>query len=181
MQAFLKKHGNSVGENRVKVSWTQVSLREISISFEVQKRHSRTWYGDSKFGDNYKENWGLWNFDVVEAFLQLRKDENDLKAPYLEVQVSPLNQPFALVITEPRKVFHAPENLVMKTEVELDEKNWKASLLVTIPDEIQGSMIYGGFFACLGNGPREFYALEPNEEVNPDFHRPDLFLNIGTL
>lgn len=181
MQAFLKKHGTGVGENRVKVSWEQVSASEISIIFEVQKRHSRTWYGDSKFGDNYKENWGLWNFDVVEAFLQFRKNENDLTAPYLEVQVSPLNQPFALVITEPRKVFHAPENLVMHTHVELDEKNWKAEFKVTLPQEIQGTHLYGGFFACLGNGPREFYALEPNTEAAPDFHRPDLFLPLGTL
>ncbi len=181
MQAFLKKHGTGVGENRVKASWTQVSLREVIITFEVQKRHSRTWYGDSKFGDNYKENWGLWNFDVVEAFLQMRSSETELNAPYLEIQVSPLNQPFALIITEPRKVFHAPENLVMETFVELDEKNWKAEFKVTLPEEIKGTHLYGGFFACLGNGPREFYALEPNLEAAPDFHRPDLFLSLGTL
>jgi hypothetical protein len=181
MQAFLKKHGTGVGENRVKVSWAQASEREISVIFEVQKRHSRTWYGDSKFGENYKENWGLWNFDVVEAFLQFRKTEDELNAPYLEVQVSPLNQPFALVITEPRKVFHAPEKLSMTTAVELDEKNWKAEFKIIVPDELNGKLLYGGFFACLGNGPREFYALEPNNEAAPDFHRPDLFLPLGTL
>lgn len=163
----------------MKASWTQVSEREISIIFEVQKRHSRTWYGDTKFSENYKENWGLWNFDVVEAFLQLRSHEADLTAPYLEVQVSPLNQPFALVITEPRKVYHAPEKFQMQTQVELDEKNWKAEFKLTLPDEIKGKLLYGGFFACLGNGPREFYALEPNPEPNPDFHRPDLFLPLG--
>ncbi len=181
MQAFLKKHGPGAGENRVKVSWTQVSLRELSIIFEVQKRHSRTWYGDTKFGMNYKENWGLWNFDVVEGFLQLRENESDLTAPYLEIQVSPLNQPFALVITEPRKVFHAPDVLSLVTNVELDEKNWKAEFKITLPEEIKGKQLYGGFFACLGNGPREFYALEPNTEAAPDFHRPDLFLQLGTL
>lgn len=180
MQVFLKKHGQGIGENRVKASWSQISEREISIVFEVQKRHSRTWYGDEKFGADYKENWGLWNFDVVEAFLQLRSNELNLSAPYLEIQVSPLNQPFALVITEPRKVFNAPRNLLMETKVELDEKNWKAEFKLTLPEEIQGKLLYGGFYACLGNGPREFYALEPNPEANPDFHRPDLFLPLGT-
>lgn len=177
MQAFLKKHGPGAAKHSLKVNWSRENNKVI-IDFQVQKRTSDAWLSDPMFTSDWAKNWGLWNKDVVEAFLQLRSHENDLKAPYLEIQVSPLNQPFALIIEEPRKTFHAPAKLDFQTEAHTDGRSWSAKLIVELPADLKGDKLYGGFFSCLDQDPREFYALEPNPEANPDFHRPELFLSL---
>lgn len=177
MQAYLKKHGPTFQGHSLKISW-QRSGRKITLEFQIQKRLGPTWQTDPGFGSDYSKNWGLWNKDVIESFLQLRKTKGDLTAPYLEIQVSPLNQPFALMIVEPRKTFHAPEALDFTSSVELTDKLWTGKMEVTLPDSMSGDHLFGGFFSCLGSEPREFYALEPNPEDKPDFHRPELFLRL---
>lgn len=177
MEAFLSKHGNDVARHRIKVSWER-SADSVQINFEVHKRHGQPWFTDKDMTTDWKKNWGLWDHDVVEAFLQLRKSPQDLAAPYLEIQVSPLNQPFALIITEPRKTFFPPETLDFVTSVEEEGRIWKSSLKVKLPADLKGTHLYGGFFACLDQGPREFYALEVNPEDKPDFHQPELFLSL---
>lgn len=178
MQAFLKKHSPGAAGNVVKVDWS-ISGREVSLNFTVTKRTSKAFLSDSVFTEDWAKNWGLWNKDVVEAFIQLRSHKDDLKAPYLEVQVSPLNQPFALVIFEPRKTFQAPKVLNFEHSVVIDGKTWSTSMKFTLPEELKGDLVYGGFFSCLESDPREYYALEPNPENNPDFHRPELFLELA--
>lgn len=175
MQAYLKKHGANVAGHTIKVEWL-IREMEVTVQFTVNKRSGRPWLSDEIFTHDWAKNWGLWNKDVVEAFLQLRSHPDDVKAPYLEVQVSPLNQPFALIITEPRKIFAAPKLLDFFHEVEFEGRQWKTTMKIMLPSELQGTEIYGSFFACLDHEPREYFALEPNQENNPDFHRPDLFL-----
>jgi hypothetical protein len=179
MQAYLKKHGGPHAGHTIKVEW-DVKGNDVMIQFTVSKRTAKPWLSDPIFTHDWGKNWGLWNKDVVEAFLQLRSHPEDLKAPYLEVQISPLNQPFALIITEPRKIFCAPKILDFIHEVHVDGKVWNATMELKLPDELRGQDLYGGFFACLDHAPREFYAIAPNEENSPDFHRPDLFLLLGT-
>lgn len=178
MQAYLKKHGPSTASHTVKVEWT-VSASEAIIQFTVNKRSGRPWLSDPVFTHDWSKNWGLWNKDVVEAFIQLRQTPDDLKAPYLEIQVSPMNQPFALIIVEPRKTFHAPKVLDFVHEVTVDNRSWNATMKIALPSELRGTLPYGGFFACLDHDPRDFFALEPNPENNPDFHRPELFLPLN--
>lgn len=175
MQAFLKKHGEGVAGHGLKVEW-DFQKDEVLITFNVHKRTSRPWETDKVFTSDWGKNWGLWNKDVVEVFLQLRSDEADVKAPYLELQVSPLNQPFALIIFEPRKIFSAPKILDFNHDSKVDGRVWVARIKVKLPSELKGKHLYGGFFACLDHAPREFYALEPNPEPAPDFHRPEFFL-----
>ena len=177
MQAYLKKHGPTFSNHSLKVVWQRTEDKVI-IEFFVQKRTGPSWQTDSAFTQDWSKNWGLWNKDVVEAFLQLRSHESDLSAPYLEIQVSPLNQPFALIVTEPRKTFFPPKELIFSTQVNLTEKLWSAKMELTLPAELKGHMLFGGFYSCLSQDPREFYALEPNPESSPDFHRPELFLRL---
>lgn len=175
MQAFLKKHGSGAAAHSVKVSW-DIQGPVVTLQYTVQKRTSKPWLSDPVYTHDWSKNWGLWNKDVVEAFLQLRTHPEDVMAPYLEIQVSPLNQPFALLITEPRKIYHAPRDLDFIHEATCEGRLLTATLRVTLPSELKGTLLYGGFFACLEQDPREFFALEPNPEQNPDFHRPELFL-----
>ena len=58
----------------------------VTIEFQVQKRNSAPWLANEAMTNDSK-NWGLWNHDVVEAFLQLRRTNDDKGAPYLEIQV----------------------------------------------------------------------------------------------
>jgi len=175
MQAYLKKHGPVTANHTIKVDWKREGLSFV-LDFTVHKRNAIPWHTDPVFTQDWGKNWGLWNKDVMEVFLQLRQNPNDLKAPYLEIQVSPLNQPFALIIVEPRKTFHAPKILNFHSRVSLEDKNWTGRIELTLPNELKGSLLYGGCYSCLSEGPREFYALEPNPEANPDFHRPELFI-----
>jgi len=178
MQVYLKKHGTEFPLHRIQASWSKVD-RKVTIEFQIQKRTGPEWNSDELFTNDWSKNWGLWNKDVFEAFLQLRKDEADIKAPYLEIQVSPLNQPFALVIQEPRKTYFPPKELDFKTEItELSTKIFAGKMEVLLPNELQGELLFGGFFSCLNQAPREYYALEPNPENSPDFHRPELFLSL---
>jgi hypothetical protein len=175
MQAFLKKHGPGVAVHSVRASWVRQGDL-VTIDFKVQKRNSSPWISDPSFTEDYKQNWGLWEKDVVEAFLQLRSHPGEVHAPYLELQVSPRNQPFALVIVEPRLQYFPPQELKLRTEAATDPRSWTAKIEVTLPPTLKGDLLYGGFFACLSGEPREFYASEPNPEPKPDFHQPALFL-----
>jgi hypothetical protein len=175
MQVYLKKHAAGFSTHTIKATWSKVDSA-LLIEFEVQKKVGSKWITDSLFTSDWNKNWGLWNKDVVEVFLQLRDNEQDIKSPYLELQVSPLNQPFALIITEPRKNYFPPKHLDLRTEVHLTDKLWSTKLEVILPAELRGRKLYGGFFACLSAEPREYYALEPNAEDRPDFHRPELFV-----
>jgi len=175
MQVILKKHSPGVAHHLVKVQFSRME-RLLTLNFSVHARSKRIWDSEPKFTSDYNKNWGLWNHDVVEAFLQLREHPEDLMAPYLEIQVSPLNQPFALIIKKPREEFSYPVNLQFSSSVQLEEKIWMAEIKLELPSEIKGTYLYGGFFSCLRAEEREFYALNPNSETNPDFHRPDLFL-----
>lgn len=174
MQAYIKKHGADFPGHRIKVSWERQG-RKVHIEFEVHKRYGTEFFTDPAYTADWSKNWGLWNHDVVESFLQLRRSPDDTTAPYLEIQVSPLNQPFALLIVEPRVKFHAPAELTFVTTSVTEGKIWKAQLEVSLPQELKGDYLFGGFFACLNQSPREFYALELNPEDRPDFHRPELF------
>ena len=62
--------------------------------------------------------------------------------------------------------------------ITLTEKIWTGKMEVVLPDDLSGDKLYGGFFSCLTTEPREFYALAPNPEANPYFHRPELFLSL---
>ncbi|GEM_PF-1086850 len=179
MQGYLQKHGSGHAGHSLKVEWRIIG-REVQISFFVTKRSSEAWHTDSVFTQDWSKNWGLWNKDVVEAFIQLRTTPDDIKAPYLEVQLSPLNQPFALIIEEPRKTFFAPKIFNYSHEASVEGKVWTSTMKLTLPDELKGNLPYGGFFSCVGTSSREFYALNPNPEVQPDFHRPELFLSLNT-
>ena len=177
MQAYLKKHAPAFSGHSIKVNWQRIHSK-VLIEFQIQKRTGPAWQNDPIFTTDWLKNWGLWNKDVMEAFLQLRDHENDVKAPYLEIQISPLNQPFALIITEPRNIFFPPKTLDFKHEVSVTDKLWTGKMEVILPEELKGNLLYGGFFSILASEPREYYALEPNSENNPDFHRPELFLKL---
>lgn len=130
---------------------------------------------NAAFGSDPRKNWELWNWDVVEAFFQLRPTATDLQAPYLEVQLSPLNQGLALVIIEPRRKFYTPLQLTFRSTSERAADVWTAKVELTLPSEFPAGELWGGMFACLGQQDRGFYSLNPNPEERPDFHRPELF------
>lgn len=178
MQFFLKKHAPQVATHLVK-SEIQISGRTLTFNFTVSKRDSSEFCANPEFGEDYSKNWGLWETDVVEAFIQLRSHPDEVTAPYLEIQLSPLNQPFALLIQKPREVFDYPKNLDFKHESTGEDRTWRAKLEVTLPEELKGDHLYLGLFACLGIGEREYFALIPNPESNPDFHRPELFVSMN--
>lgn len=147
------------------VEWTMIAL--------AQKQNE--WVTHPRFGPDPRKNWELWNFDVVENFLQPRNNAQNLLAPYLELQVSPLNQAFALMILKPRVSFYTPLQVPLESRVELTHERWLTQVTIKLPSGLEQGDVYGGFFACLGANDRGFFSLQPNLEERPDFHRPELF------
>jgi hypothetical protein len=180
MQMILKKHGPSVASHMVRVNLLR-SERDISLKFTVHRRIGLSWDTSDQFSEDYKKNWGLWNHDVVEAFLQLRSDPSEVLNPYLEIQVSPLGQKFALIVKKPREDFFIPDGLNFSSSVSCEGRVWETSIHLTLPDDLSGDHLYAGLFSCLSADEREYYALEPNPESRPDFHRPDLFIPLDFL
>ena len=61
-------------------------------------------------------------------------------------------------------------------------KDWKAVFKIPLSDiPGSGNKLYGNFFSCLGSDTRSYYALNINSEDAPDFHRPELFVELGDI
>lgn len=158
--------------------------RLFSANFKVQKSKQFFWLTNQNFQAESKKNWGLWNYDVVEVFLQPRLEITYTHTPYIELQVSPLNQGFNLVIIEPRQIYYTPLDLRFFHETVLTETNeryiWNTKLTLELP--FYSKYLFGNCFACLGQGEnREYFGLNLKPGVSPDFHRPDYFIpfNLG--
>lgn len=175
MSLVLRSH-HSIAKPRWQVTGSVHRVGRLLVwSMEVHGPAEQNWHTSEQFGSDVRKNWELWNFDVVEAFLQLRSHDGDVSAPYLEVQISPLKQGLALVILEPRKAFYTPMQMVWHAQNSVSKGHWKTTVELELPQDFSEGDLWGGLFACLGSGERDFYALNPNPEARPDFHRPELF------
>jgi hypothetical protein len=147
---------------------------EDAIFFEFEIISKEGFYTSNEFKLDSYENWGLWEYDVVEVFLTYAKT-------YLEVQLSPLGQTFALLIHEPRKDFKYPQSFEFTSVAEIKDNTWIAKIEIKkkdIPGYERDAKLKGNIFAILGKD-REFYALNPNLDEIPNFHRPELFLELS--
>jgi hypothetical protein len=154
----------------------RVEGTRVVIDFDVQSKESHV---STEFCTDKLSNWGLWDFDVVEVFIQKKCEKNH----YLELQVSPLNQKFALLVKEPRKETIEIKSLSSDISSTQTESGFKACFEIEVAD-IPGDSneIYANFFACLGpKENRSYFALNINKEAEPDYHRPELFEYIGSL
>jgi hypothetical protein len=173
MKLVLKPH-SSTPKNETQISG-EIKRLGRKIIWKMELTPGRSWYVNPLYGDDPRKNWELWNWDVVEAFLQLRTHVEDIKAPYLELQISPRGQMFCLVILRPREAFFTPLNLAINCSTESIDGCLVSTVEVELPEDLVGEELWGGLFSCLGASPREFYALNPNPEERADFHRPELF------
>lgn len=152
---------------------TQLEVRDGKVSIQFEIELSRPYTSD-KFNHEF-ENWGLWEYDVFEAFLT--RSENNL--PYLEIQVSPLNQNFALTIEEPRNKTEYPKSMPFGSKSSLEGNVWKGEMTIpleNIPGD--GKILKGNLHAILGQR-RDHFSLNLNRGDAPDFHRPEYFKDLG--
>ncbi|MBL7665660.1 MAG: hypothetical protein JNM93_11055 [Bacteriovoracaceae bacterium] len=150
--------------------------KNLEINFEVKSKNAYLTSND--FGPDYKKNWGLWNYDVVEAFLQ-KRDKRGVASPYLEFQLSPKGQAFALVIIKPRQIYYTPLDFKISSKSVVSGESWKAQLSIPSNVFLCEGELYGNFYACLGeNQNREYYGMNLNPEEKPDFHRPEFFVKL---
>lgn len=174
MSKSLKLHHTCSSQHKITVDW-EITTGHVIFNFKVQNYRPNT---SENFSSDYTKNWGLWDFDVVEVFVRKLNSDH-----YLEVQTSPKNEPFALIIEKPREVYHSPEQLELSIENQCENNIWTAMLKLKLDDiPGDGTVIEGNCFACLGpQDEREFFALNINTDNQPDFHRPNLFIKLGEL
>jgi hypothetical protein len=176
MHKLLPHHSNISTDCAPCVSW---KIQRDVIDFHFQFEGLSSLNTNKKFSTHYiddlKHNWGLWEHDVFEVFIS--RDG----VQYLEVQVSPLGQNFVLHITEPRVEFTVPKSFTGETKT-LTISPWHSTISIPIC-EIPGdsNILTGNCFSIVGEDKRNHFALNTNTETNPDFHRPDLFINFGEL
>lgn len=174
MSKKLKLHNSCAVHHSVDVEWI-IDGDYVHFDFEINNYIPNQ---NIDFGSDYKENQGLWDFDVVEVFIK-REDSSE----YLEVQSSPLNQPFALNIELPREKFYVPEILDLAVSNFTLNNTWKSTITIGL-NSIPGNSnkLIGNCFSCLGSAEqREYFALNINTESKPDFHRPELFIELGEI
>lgn len=171
-----KLNAHSSNQNNDYDCFFDININEDFVTFDFSVFGEKAPLSSDIFVSHFK-NWGLWNFDVVEFFLTFSDNSNE----YLELQISPLNQLFALEISTPRRDFSYPNNFDIDSGVFIDGNNWHGRLSVPI-DLIPGNSnkLRGNITSILGR-PRNHFALNINKDNRADFHRPDLFLNIGEL
>ncbi len=145
----------------------------LIADFIVTKPEELDWNTDKNFSREGIGNWKLWEHDVVEFFIQDRDEKLGEKSPYIELQLSPLDQKFALIVERPRESYYTPQDFDFSGHSKTDGNSWQATIEVKIPRDTQ---LYGGTFSCLGpKDKRHYLASNPNKEAQPDFHRPELF------
>jgi len=178
---ILQLHRSSDPNNAPRVEvWHDYDAQSHNLSIAFCVVQNEDFHCNEEF-KNSPFNWKLWEWDVVEAFLQLRSDEEDKNAPYLEIQVSPLNQRLLLIITKPRQKFYSPLNFDFESKTTITKGKWETKIEMKLPQEHLGSgkLLYGNFFACLGEGQkRRFFAQVINQDKEPNFHIPENFTKI---
>jgi hypothetical protein len=178
MQQLSPHHSN--GNEDIHVYYSSELLKNhIVISFKV---HSNILNTNHDFLQEGWGNIGLWDFDVVEVFIQF-SDQAD--GHYLELQVSPLGQKLALLIRKPRLEYEKINTLLGQADATVSEKGFLAEFKIDYRDipgfeTTKTNEIKAGLFACLGPvNARNYFALNINTDAQADFHRPELFKKIG--
>jgi len=164
----------------VQVGWRLNAASWLEVTFVVTLPPGATWHSTTDFSTtDYARNWGLWEHDVVEVFVQARPFAKASATPYHELQISPLGQPFALCIDEPRRRYHAPRTLAYTKEICCTAACWRTRLAMQVPGYQPGAPLFGNLTACLGPADqRGHFALAPSTSEVPDFHRPYEFIQL---
>ncbi|WP_156108965.1 hypothetical protein [Hymenobacter sp. APR13] len=159
------------------VRWQLTPEGWFEATFDVPLPPGAAWNVNPSYSrTRYRDNWGLWEHDVVELFLQARPYPDVTSGPYLELQLSPLGQPFALVVEEPVRRYAAPETLAFLHENVPGEASWRVRVAVQVPGYAPGAPLFGNLTACLGPAEaRTYWGLQLNAGPEPDFHRPTDF------
>ncbi len=151
----------------------------IVVSFKITKLSLGAWNTNLDFSSSdFRKNTGLWEYDVFEVFLQSRPGEKSISKPYLELEVSPAKQEFALWVLDPRKVLATPLDSQFDYTMEITGQIWKGRVIIPIENDFfKYSQFYAGVFSCLGK-EREHFCHHQVEMEKVDFHRPDLFFKV---
>lgn len=177
MQNLAKYNKNSTGNYQVEFD---LKLEDTDLVVMFKVKTDSAFKVDEKFSKDSFDNWGLWETDVVELFIQPRISEDSSANPYFEFQVSPLGQPFALSITKPREEYELIKSSAVKIFTQVDGHVWTSRFV--IPSEFLNSEnVYLGLFACLGDGKREFFGTNIDPEGRLDFHKPNRFIALEDL
>lgn len=152
----------------------QISTAPLTFSFSIISNEP-PFVSDLK-GPNI---WGLWEYDVVEVFLQPRNTIKNESAPYFEFQLSPKSQKFSLEVLKPRIQFFSPLDIRWTGESNINENSWYAEFHFDDPLFKNTTELYFGAYAILGKDNRNYYSLDPFDSVI-DFHRPKKFHNISS-
>ena len=147
----------------------------LLVEFQVK---SSALHLNKDFSESGWGNMGLWEFDVVEVFLQRKNPDNH----YLELEISPLGQKLAILIKKPRKDFGIVELEHTQASAEITSEGFRASFQIKDSDIPGGGKeILGNAHACLGREHRNHFSLFEGEVGKPDFHRPEFFQNIENI
>jgi len=164
---------------KVECTYNWFSPGLFEAKFIVTNKNGLPWNISKSFDDNGIENWGLWEHDVVEMFLQPRNDPSEITAPYLELQLSPRGQKFAVIVHDPRKKYETPFDLNFMGHSKRSSKEWSAEFKVT-HELLLKPFLYGTFNACLGDvSCREFFASSWANRKILDFHVPNAFIQLN--
>jgi len=149
----------------------EIELESQKDSFQISFSFPITHHVNKDLSKKHSQ-WGLWDYDVFEIFMQKRPDSTDSSLPYTEFQVSPLGQFFHLEILKKRELYFTPLTNPFHYQLTLD-RQWKGIIKFPKEDNID---YFFNFTAILGPKNKRNYFASSGEYSKPaDFHCPDLF------
>lgn len=150
----------------------QRKLNKLQFNFNITKPTTYNWNTSKHYLQNHHGNWGLWEYDVIEFFIQPRENDSQILSPYYEFQLSPSNQTFELIIKSPRKCTFSPLKSNMQFKCQHKADLWSGEVTLVLPDS---KYYYGDVCAVLGEqNNREYYSFATDDDII-DFHRPQNF------
>lgn len=161
MRKLTPHHKNNQQSAQVAVDWV-INDHFFNVTFLFEGTSLKNEISGTPF------NWGLWEQDVLEVFVREKGHSS-----YLEIQIAPSKQLFALIVEKPREKFYFARTDELSFSVSAHQAEISIPLSL-IPEYTNGDL-EGNFFAVID---QNFYAMTINSEDQPDFHRPDLFRSL---
>lgn len=171
----LSSYQEGPSEYKPKVAY-EIKGQKLHTYFECQ---SHNWNCGQHFLTSHNRNWGLWDYDVFEVFVQAKSHNTPLE--YYEFQTSPKGEEFILKILKPRELFLTPLDITYQFKNTVQDGLWKSHFeldLGSLSQEKEAEY-YGNFHAILGSKEnRQFYSYNLSQYDKPDFHLPERFIKL---
>lgn len=145
----------------------EASYANQTLFFDIWVESAKSLASSSSlFSSVWQKNWGIWNGNVVEVFLQKKSSSH-----YEEFIVDFNSCCYWYGTIKPRAINYCPIGIPPIYHVQDNHVH------IQWPIEGEAKDYVGNIHACLGDGAyREYFGIKLKATDAPDFHQPEFFV-----